>query len=85
MSYGIQFRTAVEKDLKNLPKAIILRVVKQIIALQVEPLPPKVVKLKGTENQYRIRVGDYRIIYEVDHKLKRITIQFVRHRRDVYR
>ncbi len=85
MTYSILFKPAVEKDLKSLPKTTLLRVIKQIIALQEDPLPHKVVKLKGTDQQYRVRLGDYRIIYEVVPSMERIIIHYVRHRRDVYR
>ncbi|TLU57931.1 MAG: hypothetical protein FDX18_05970 [Chlorobium sp.] len=42
-------------------------------------------KLTGGEQFYRIRAGDYRILYKVDSQLKQIVIQYIRHRRDVYR
>ena len=47
--------------------------------------PYNSVKLSGTDDLYRIRVGDYRVIYGVDHNLKLIVIHYIRHRRDVYR
>jgi len=48
-------------------------------------MPVQAIKLKGTEGLYRVRVGDYRIIYEVDASAKIILIHYVRHRREVYR
>jgi mRNA interferase RelE/StbE len=57
----------------------------QIERLAADPLPSQVVKLSGAERLYRIRVGDYRIVYEVDAEAKLVTIHYVRHRRDVYR
>jgi mRNA interferase RelE/StbE len=57
----------------------------RIDALADEPFPVQVAKLKGTEGLYRIRVGDYRIIYEVDLSSTAILIHYVRHRREVYR
>lgn len=85
MSYAIQFRPAVEKDLKPLPKTIILRAIRGIIALQKNPVPETAVKLSGVENFYRIRIGDYRIIYEIDRESSTIIVHYIRHRRDVYR
>ena len=85
MSYSLQFKPTVEKDLKSLSKTTLLRVFKQIIALQKEPLPSQSIKLSGMDFLYRIRVGDYRIVYEVDKKTEIVTIHYVRHRGDVYR
>lgn len=84
-SFEIVFKPAVHKDLRRLPKAAIARIMARIESLAVDPLPPRVVKLSNAERLYRIRVGDYRIVYEVDAEAKLITIHYVRHRRDVYR
>lgn len=85
MSYTLQFKPAVEKDFKSLPKTTILRVFKQILRLQNDPFPPQSNKLSGMTHFYRIRVGDYRIVYDVDEKTEIVVIHYVRHRRDVYR
>jgi mRNA interferase RelE/StbE len=58
---------------------------KRIEKLKDEPLPHGAEKLEGAERLYRIRVGDYRIVYEVDTQAKEIMILYVRHRREVYR
>ena len=84
-SYNIKFKPSVHKDLRRLPKAIVSRVVKRIEDLESEPFPHQSVKLSGTERLYRIRVGDYRIVYEVDTQVRQITIHYIRHRRQVYR
>ena len=84
-SYNITFKPSVEKDLRPLPKSVVARVMERIEKLKDEPFPQQVVKLSGTERLYRIRVGDYRIVYEVDTEAKQITIHYVRHRREVYR
>jgi mRNA interferase RelE/StbE len=60
-------------------------VLKRIESLQSDPFPHGASKLSGAERLYRIRVGDYRIVYEVDTEAKQITIHHVRHRREVYR
>ena len=57
----------------------------QIEGLESTPIPKNSVKLSNAERFYRIRVGDYRIVYEVDHDAKLITIHYIRHRREVYR
>ena len=83
--YSIDFKPSVEKDLRRLPNTLVSRVMKRIENLGSEPFPRQAVKLSTTERLYRIRVGDYRIVYEVDVQTKLITIHYVRHRREVYR
>jgi len=84
-SYSLSFKPSVQKDLRPLPKSIVARVIGQIEGLKTDPLPRQSIKLSGSERLYRIRVGDYRIVYEVDAKAKQVTVHSVRHRRDVYR
>jgi len=84
-SFKVVPKPSLEKDLRSLPKSIIGRVMKQIEELANDPLPRKAIKLEGGEDLYRVRVGDYRIIYGIDRTAKQVTIHYVRHRRDVYR
>ena len=84
-SYNISFRPSVEKDLCPLPKSVVVRVIEQIERLKTDPSPRHAIKLSGAERLYRIRVGDYRIVYEVDTRAKQVMIHYVRHRREVYR
>jgi mRNA interferase RelE/StbE len=84
-SYNVVFKPSVEKDLRSLPKALVTRVMNHLEELQTSPFPRQAIKLSGAERLYRIRVGDYRIVYEVDTKAKQVTIHYVRHRREVYR
>ena len=84
MSYNLSFKPALAKDLRSLPKSMIIRIFKRIIDLQADPFPPQSTKLVGMNHSYRVRVGDYRIIYEVDEARNLITVQYVRHRRDAY-
>jgi mRNA interferase RelE/StbE len=84
-SYNINFKPSVEKDLRPLSKTLVSRVMKHIEKLKTDPFPRQAIKLSGTERLYRIRVGDYRIVYEVDTQAKEVTIHYIRHRREVYR
>ena len=84
-SFKVVPKPSLEKDLRSLPKSTIVRVMKQIEELATDPLPRKAIKLEGGEDLYRVRVGDYRIIYGIDRTAKQVTIDYVRHRRDVYR
>lgn len=82
--FSIQFKTSVTKDLRDLPNKIIKSIFIKIISLQDNPFPSGMKKLIDTENYYRIRSGDYRIIYEINKKDSKIIIHYIRHRKDVY-
>jgi len=84
-SYSIDFKPSVKKDFRPLSESLVTRLMKRIKRLKSDPFPRKVTKLSGTERLYRIRVGDYRIVYEVDTQAKQVMIHYVRHRREVYR
>jgi mRNA interferase RelE/StbE len=84
-SYSLIFKSSVEKDFRRIASPVISRLTKKTEALRTDPFPPQSEKLSSAERLYRIRVGDYRIVYEVDVHLKQITIHYVRHRREVYR
>jgi mRNA interferase RelE/StbE len=82
--YTIYFKASAEKDLDKLDKIIGDRVEAKIDLLESNPYPTGFKKLKG-ESSIRIRVGDYRIIYEVDEQSKSVIIFKIGHRREVYR
>ncbi|MEB3885746.1 type II toxin-antitoxin system RelE/ParE family toxin [Lyngbya sp. CCY1209] len=73
------------KELRGLNIELQLRIGSAIDNLGLEPRPEGVVKLKGDDNSYRIRIGDYRVVYAIDDRNKIVRIMRVRHRRDVYR
>ena len=85
MSYRVEYRASVDRDLRNLPRAVQQRVATKILALADESRPTGCVKLTGYSNLYRLRVGDYRIVYEVHDKDSLVIIVLVAHRREVYR
>ena len=72
------------KELKALPKEIIQRIVQAVEDLAEDPFPFGVKKLLGTEHTYRVRVGDYRVIYHALTKTLVIEVIRVGHRKDVY-
>ena len=84
-SYSLIVKPSVEKDFRRLSHDVIPRLTQKIESLKANPFPHQVEKLSGAERLYRVRVGDYRIVYEVDPSLKQVTIQHVRHRREAYR
>ena len=73
------------KDLRRIPREAVSRIVAAVAKLAEEPLPHGSEKLTGSERTYRIRVGDYRVVYELLRDAKIVEIQRVRHRKDVYR
>ena len=84
-SFRIEWRRSTKKDLRKLPPKEVARIVEAVDALSSEPFPFGVEKLKGSEHSYRIRVGDYRVVYEVFADLKLVEIERVKNRKDVYR
>jgi mRNA interferase RelE/StbE len=84
-SFRLEWRASAAKELRKIDRQVIPRIVEAVEQLSHEPFPPGAKKLQGTEFIYRIRVGDYRIVYEVDAARVVIIIVRVRHRKEVYR
>ncbi len=83
--YKILISKSAEKELDYFTENILVRVLKSIRKLEINPRPAGCKKLKGNdETLYRIRTGDYRIIYSIDDKILIVDIRKVGHRRDVY-
>ena len=83
--YTLFIKRSAERDLRRLPLALFQRVDERIQALREDPRPPGVRKLVGPLEGWRIRVGDYRVIYQIDDGAQTVTVVRVKHRRDVYR
>lgn len=83
--YEVLIERTAERDLRSLPHNIFNRIVARIRALAENPRPPGCHKLTGSRNDWRIRIGDYRVVYEIDDARTRVRIFRVRHRREVYR
>ena len=83
--YKITFKPSVTKDLKNLDRAAVPRILSAIEALSSNPFPGSAKKLVGSDHSYRVRVGDYRVVYIVNQNLREVEVQRVRHRKEVYR
>ena len=83
-SYKLSFKRSTEKELRKISPPELRRVVKAIQALAHDPRPPDVRMLKGPDRYWRVRQGNYRIVYEIDDPTKQIVIIKVGHRRDVY-
>ena len=85
MKYSVEFRPAVLKSMKRLPKKDLRRIKKKIDHL-AENLPdPNATKMVGNNSFHKVRSGDYRIIYEIHEGLLVILIVKVGHRKDIYK
>jgi mRNA interferase RelE/StbE len=83
--YALFIKRSAERDLRRLPRALFERVNERILTLRDDPRPPGARKLAGTLEGWRVRVGDYRILYQIDDDAQTVTIVRVKHRREVYR
>ena len=83
-NYELLIKRSAAKELEALPTTNRRRVAAKIHALSVHPRPPGAEKLSG-DDKYRVRQGDYRVLYEIDDGGRTVTIVRIGHRRDVYR
>ena len=84
--YRVIFKDSAVKEIKRLRSVFSDSVSAAIDNLSINPRPPGSKKLKGSsEYLWRIRIGDYRVIYLIDDKIKIINVRRVAHRRDIYR
>ena len=83
--YRVLLERGAEKDLSRLSSEIHQRLITAIQALATNPRPPGCRKLAGSKHDWRIRVGDYRVVYEIADAIRIVRVNRVRHRREVYR
>jgi mRNA interferase RelE/StbE len=83
--YRVVFTRSARRELEGLDATVARRIISVIESLTAEPRPHGCVKLQGAADLWRIRVGDYRVVYLIDDGAQLIDIRVVRHRRDVYR
>ncbi len=84
MNYAILILPRAQKELAQLNSAAYARVREAIRDLARDPRPPGCLKLTGRDG-WRLRVGDFRVVYEIDDKQRNVTVFHIGHRRDVYR
>ena len=85
MAYAVFLKPAALRELRKLPEDIRRRVAARFDALVGDPRPAGVERLQGEADLYRVRVGDYRIVYQVESKALVVLVVRIGHRRDVYR
>jgi mRNA interferase RelE/StbE len=83
-SYSVVVKRSAERELRAVPRTDLRRVITRIRGLADEPRPPGSEKLSG-EDRYRLRQGDYRVIYAIDDDRRIVEIVKIGHRREVYR
>ena len=84
-SYRLEWKPSVHNDFRKIGGPEIPRIIERAEQLAQNPHPADSKKLKDAHDSYRIRIGDYRLIYQIDKREKIVLIQTVRHRKDAYR
>ncbi len=85
MNYSIEIKSSAEKDIGKLQRDICRRVAEKILLLEDNPRPPGAKHLEAPFEGYRIRIGDWRVLYIVDDTNHKVLVYSVRHRREAYR
>jgi len=83
-SYRVVLTSTAEKELKGLSAQLNARIVPRLENLADNPRPPGCKKLQGGDKEWRIRVGDYRVVYTIDDAKLLVEVTRIRHRSDVY-
>lgn len=84
-SYRVELTRSAEKDLRRIDKSRVATIYAGLESLSDDPRPPGVKKLSGADRTYRIRIGDYRVVYEIEDEVLLVLVIRVAHRKDVYR
>jgi mRNA interferase RelE/StbE len=84
-SYDVELTSSAEKELKMLSGQLIARMVPRLESLASNPRPPGCKKLRGGDNEWRIRVGDYRLVYTIDDAKLLVEVTRIGHRSEVYK
>jgi mRNA interferase RelE/StbE len=84
VKHSLEIKQSAQKELDALDDAVFTRIDRKILALADNPRPAGCKKLKGYKDQWRARIGDWRVLYIIDDAAKLVTITRVAHRREVY-
>jgi len=85
VTFRIELTKSAAKELRNIPKSAQKRIARKIDALNENPPDPMQTKMKGSNPFHRVRVGDYRIVYEIQDDILLILIIKIGHRKDIYK
>lgn len=83
--YAVTLSRSARKELEKLPPQLVERIFPKIESLALQPRPTGCKKLKGAQNLWRIRVGDYRVVYSVNDSSRIVDVTAVRHRSEAYK
>ena len=84
-SYRVTLSATAERELDRLPAQVVARIIPRLEKLALTPRAAGCKKLAGGDKEWRIRVGDYRVVYEIDDEARSVDVTRIRHRREVYR
>ena len=84
VKYSLEITTSAQKELDSIDDPLFERIDRKVLALAEDPRPVGSKKLKGFKNSWRIRIGDWRVVYVVDDAAKLVNVTRVAHRREVY-
>jgi mRNA interferase RelE/StbE len=82
--YSVELKVSARKELERLSAKLIQRILPKLEGLASEPRPAGCKKLKGGQREWRIRVGDYRVVYTIDDEKLLVSVMRIRHRSEVY-
>jgi mRNA interferase RelE/StbE len=82
--YSVEVKFSARKELDALPDLVLARVIRKLESLADVPRPAGCKKLKGYKDQWRIRIGDWRVVYLIDETVKLVSIVRIAHRREAY-
>lgn len=85
MAYRIEFSKTARRQIERLPLGVRSRIERKLQVLADDPRPRGVARMAGTNLGYRLRVGDYRVVYEIEDEILLVLVIRVAHRRDIYR
>jgi mRNA interferase RelE/StbE len=83
-SYAVELKPSARKELESLPDSALARVIHKVESLANNPRPAGCKKLKGYKDQWRIRIGDWRVVYIIDDAARFVSVTRIAHRREVY-
>ena len=83
-SYHVALTASAAKELKKLPGRLVAHIVPRLESLRANPRPPGCKKMQGGDHEWRIRIGDYRVVYTIDDAKLLVEVTRVRHRSGVY-
>lgn len=83
-SYAVEIKSSARKELESLPNTVLPRLIRKIESFRDDPRPAGCKKLRGYKDQWRIRIGDWRVVYIVDDRARLVSVTRIAHRREVY-